>query len=36
MKPSMDRSVARASKDEETQANTEAADPHGKVRPKGK
>lgn len=32
----MDRSMARKSKDEEIQANTDAADPQGKARPKGK
>lgn len=32
----MDRSMARKSKDDEIQTNTEAADPQGKVRPKEK
>lgn len=35
-KSSMDRSMTRKSKDKEIQANTEAADPQGKVRPKEK
>lgn len=34
-KSSTGRSTARKSKDEEIQANTEAADPQGEVRPKG-